>query len=729
MARASRITNGPNTIRILISSDNHVGYNERDPIRGDDSWKTFNEVMMLAKEHDVDMVLLAGDLFHENKPSRKAMYQVLKTLREICYGDKPCELELLSEAGLALNDAFGHINYEDPDINVAIPVLAISGNHDDASGDGNLAALDILSVTGLVNHFGRVPENDNVTLSPLLFRKGYTKMALYGMANVRDERLHRTFRDHKVKFLRPESEEDGSDKWFNVMALHQNHHAHSQTGYLPENFLPRFLDLVIWGHEHECIMDPQHNPEQGFDVIQPGSSVVTSLCEAEAVEKFVGILSIEGSKYELEPIRLKTVRPFIMKEVILARDCGFAASSKNKGQVIRWLIQQVTELIEQANDQWTQANSDANGELLADEEPPLPLIRLRVEYSGGYEVENPRRFSNRFVGKVANVNDVVQFYRKKSSTTTKSINAMGETIEVVDSVGLDHIKVQSLVEEFLKQQTLDVLPATGMNDAISQYVDKDDKQAIKTFVDETLEKQMKRLLNLGDVGEEELEHVMVSANPAPQAGDKVVPSKRRQAETASANKRSKGASSRGRNAKVTVSDDEDRSGAEDGPTGTATSKRVQPARNVRKPVDTSLFLGGEDDESVDEDDVMLEDSSDLESDRRQTKTTRTRASKPQLARPSPPQPAPNSSKTKAPATRKTPRGREQEASKQTSQAQRGSLSGTKGAVQSKLNLSSSSKRNTSNASAAASREPSTSAARMAPMDIVEVEDDSDDAFG
>ncbi|KAK9369386.1 Mre11 DNA-binding presumed domain-containing protein [Lipomyces kononenkoae] len=732
MAPASRIANTPNTIRILISSDNHVGYNERDPIRGDDSWKTFNEVMMLAKEHDVDMVLLGGDLFHENKPSRKAMYQVLKTLRETCYGDKPCELELLSEAGLALNDAFGHINYEDPDINVAIPVLAISGNHDDASGDGNLAALDILSITGLVNHFGRVPENDNITLTPLLFRKGYTKMALYGMANVRDERLHRTFRDHKVKFLRPESEEDGSDRWFNVMALHQNHHAHSQTGYLPENFLPRFLDLVIWGHEHECIMDPQHNPEQGFDVIQPGSSVVTSLCEAEAVEKFVGILTIEGSKYELEPIKLKTVRPFIMKEVILARDCGFAASSKNKGQVIRWLIQQVTELIDQANDQWTQANSDANGELLTDEEPPLPLIRLRVEYSGGYEVENPRRFSNRFVGKVANVNDVVQFYRKKSSTTTRRINAMGEPIDAVDSVGLDHIKVQSLVEEFLKQQTLDVLPANGMNDAISQYVDKDDKQAIKTFVDDTLEKQMKRLMSLGDVDEEELEHVTVSATPAAQAaGDKVVPSKRRQADAASANKRTKGTASRGRNAKVTFSDDEDSSHAEGGPARTTTSKRVQPARNVRKPADTSLFLGGDDDESLeDDDDVMLEDSSDIESDRRQSKTTRGRASTSKLAKASPPPPTPKSSKSKAPATRKTARGRAEEASKQTTQSQRGSQSATKGAVQSKLNLSSSSKHTTSNTSAAAaSREPSTSTARMAPMDIVEVEDDSDDAFG
>ncbi|KAK9384902.1 Mre11 DNA-binding presumed domain-containing protein [Lipomyces mesembrius] len=728
MTPVSRISSSPNTIRILISSDNHVGYNERDPIRGDDSWKTFHEVMVLAKERDVDMVLLAGDLFHENKPSRKAMYQVLKTLRATCYGDKPCELELLSEAELALRDAFGHINYEDPDINVAIPVLAISGNHDDASGDGNLAALDILSVTGLVNHFGRVPENDNITLTPLLFRKGYTNMALYGMANVRDERLHRTFRDHKVKFMRPESEEDGSDKWFSIMALHQNHHAHSETGYLPENFLPRFLDLVIWGHEHECIMGPQYNPEQGFDVIQPGSSVVTSLCEGEAVEKFVGLLSIEGSKYELETIKLKTVRPFVMKEVILARDCGFVASSKNKGQVIRWLIQQVTELIEQANEQWTQANSDVNGELLTDEDPPLPLIRLRVEYSGGYEVENPRRFSNRFVGKVANVNDVVQFYRKKSATT-KRTNAVGEAIDVVDAVDLDHIKVQSLVEEFLKQQTLDVLPAAGMNDAISQYVDKDDKQAIKTFVDETLEKQMKRLMSLGDVGEEELEHVMASANQVKQSGEKVVPSKRQHAEVASANKRSKGAASRERSAKILITDEDDSSVDEDGPTRRAPSKRVQPARNVRMPADASLFVGGEDDDSIDEeDDVMLEDSSDVEYDRRKPKPSQTRASKAQSTRASRPAPTPKSSNATAVTTRKTPASRGPAASSQTT-GQRGSRSAPKTALQAKLNFtSSSSQRNASSASAAANRQSSTSTSRMAPMDIVEVEDDSDDGF-
>ena len=85
------------TIRILVSTDNHVGYDERDAIRGDDSWKSFHEVMTLAKDNDVDMVLLAGDLFHDNKPSRKSMYQVMRTLRMNCYGEKPCELEMLSD--------------------------------------------------------------------------------------------------------------------------------------------------------------------------------------------------------------------------------------------------------------------------------------------------------------------------------------------------------------------------------------------------------------------------------------------------------------------------------------------------------------------------------------------------------------------------------------------------------------------------------------------------------
>jgi double-strand break repair protein MRE11 len=82
-----------------LSTDNMTAPDTiRDPIRGDDSWKAFDEVMCLARERDVDMILLAGDLFHENKPSRKSMYQVMRSLRMNCFGDKPCEIEMLSDA-------------------------------------------------------------------------------------------------------------------------------------------------------------------------------------------------------------------------------------------------------------------------------------------------------------------------------------------------------------------------------------------------------------------------------------------------------------------------------------------------------------------------------------------------------------------------------------------------------------------------------------------------------
>ncbi len=59
---------------------------------------------------------------------------------------------------------------------------------------------------------------NNITVSPLLIKKGNTRLALYGMSAMKDERLHRLFRSNKVKMLRPE--EDTED-WFNLLVLHQ----------------------------------------------------------------------------------------------------------------------------------------------------------------------------------------------------------------------------------------------------------------------------------------------------------------------------------------------------------------------------------------------------------------------------------------------------------------------------------------------------------------------------
>ncbi|KAL5338274.1 Mre11 DNA-binding presumed domain-containing protein [Aspergillus crustosus] len=464
--------------------------------------------MCLAKEHDVDMVLLAGDLFHENKPSRKSMYQVMRSIRMNCLGDKPCELELLSDASENFQGAFNHVNYEDMDINVGIPIFSIHGNHDDPSGEGHLAALDILQVSGLLNYYGRTPESDNIQLKPVLLQKGRTKLALYGMSNVRDERLFRTFRDGKVKFFRPSIQRDD---WYNLICVHQNHHAYTETGYLPENFLPEFLDLVIWGHEHECLINPRINPETKFRVMQPGSSVATSLVPGEAVAKHVSILSISGKEMKNEPIRLKSVRPFVMREIVLSEEKGaqkLARKENNRTEVTRFLMTIVEELIEEAKADWLELQGDqAEDEEL---EVPLPLVRLRVETStpegGSYDCENPQRFSNRFVGKVANVNDVVQFHRKKKGATS-SRNKDNELDEASIShlSTLDTVKVEQLVREFLAAQSLSILPQNSFGDAVSQFIDKDDKHAMEMFVNESLEGQIKHLLSLDRDSEDEEE--------------------------------------------------------------------------------------------------------------------------------------------------------------------------------------------------------------------------------
>jgi double-strand break repair protein MRE11 len=455
--------------------------------------------MCLARERDVDMVLLAGDLFHENKPSRKSMYQVMRSIRMNCLGDKPCELEMLSDASENFQGAFNHVNYEDLDINVAIPIFSIHGNHDDPSGEGHLAALDLLQVSGLLNYYGRTPESDNIQVKPVLLQKGRTKLALYGMSNVRDERLFRTFRDGKVKFYQPSIQKAD---WFNLICVHQNHHAYTETGYLPENFLPEFLDLVIWGHEHECLINPRMNPETKFHVMQPGSSVATSLVPGEAVTKQVAILSITGREFKCEPIPLKTVRPFVMKEIILSEEKQaqkLARKENNRTELTRFLMILVEELIEQAKAEWLAMQEDVEEED-EDLEVPLPLVRLRVEIStpegGSFDCENPQRFSNRFVGKVANVNDVVQFYRKKKNATTRKKDDDVDEAAISHLSTLDTVKVEQLVRDFLSAQSLSILPQNSFGDAVAQFIDKDDKHAMETFVNESLESQIKHLMSL-----------------------------------------------------------------------------------------------------------------------------------------------------------------------------------------------------------------------------------------
>ena len=103
-----------------------------------------------------------------------------------------------------------------------------------------------------------------------------------------DDRLFRLFEEEKVNFEVPAQFED---EWFNVLVLHQNRARHGPKNYAAEHMLPHFVDLVFWGHKHECRIDPEDSQGRFF-VTQPDSSIATSLCPGEAVAKHIKLLKV-----------------------------------------------------------------------------------------------------------------------------------------------------------------------------------------------------------------------------------------------------------------------------------------------------------------------------------------------------------------------------------------------------------------------------------------------------
>ncbi|KAL7334078.1 meiotic recombination [Mucor circinelloides] len=461
--------------KILIATDNHIGYLERDPIRGQDSFQTFEEILQIAEIEQVDFVLLGGDLFHHNRPTRSCLYQTMKMLRRHCLGERTSKIWISSDQSINFADEFCKANYLDDNFNVKMPVFSIHGNHDDPSGVGNLCALNLLQVSGLVNYFGASQSIENVEIHPIIMRKGNSSLALYGLGNIRDERLHRQWRSGHVNFVR------GAEDCFNLFVFHQNRARHGPTSHIPEEFIDGFIDLVFWGHEHECRIVPESFEK--FDITQPGSSVATSLSEGEAEPKHIGLLTIKGNEFSLDKIRLKTTRPLQFATVILSRVEGL---NRSDTKAIQTYLEGVVEsLIEKARYAWEEQQQQSPYHLPLedpDKEMPMPLVRIRVDYSGGYETFNPQQFGQKFIDRVANPKDILKFQRTQTrANVTAKPSEMISDLSTAIPERLDTLRVEDLVSELLSRDLL-ILPETGLEEAVMSLVEKSDKEAIRTFV-------------------------------------------------------------------------------------------------------------------------------------------------------------------------------------------------------------------------------------------------------
>lgn len=662
-----------NVMTILLATDNHLGYMEKHPVRGDDSFRAFAEILQIARANAVDALLLGGDLFHENKPSRATTLRTMELLREATLGDTPpVALACRSDAAAAFGTPT--VNYMNPYVHVSLPVFVIHGNHDDPTGTGGagggdvggvgsapLSALDILQAACLVNYFGRVTDAKRISLAPVLLEKGVTRTALYGLGNVRDERLYTTWSLEKnltwvapaagqAPLVRQQGGEGGgasgaatadgddnggsgdgdggsgarpstaaapADDWFNLFVLHQNRVTRGSTKAISTEMLPSWLHFVLWGHEHDSYPEPVGEAPA---VCQPGSSVATSLSAGEARPKHVVLLRLFKTQHQVVSIPLQTVREFVIEEVTLSSELpdGDPEDSTRVSELLKARVAAAAAAAAAKFDKKKESYAMRQGVAAEGDAPPPqprrrhrvggaganggtdddrdvdegaviadagaggsgdgaaaadgagddeyqqmndyllpsrawyrralvarlrpPLVRLRVEYSGGFTTLSTHRFGQPFVKSVANPGDILHFFRRRTVGVRRvgvlrgvagsaaagadggpdameeealeeaegafAIRAGGDASDGTSK--RDVLQVPELVHHYLvKGRGLEMLHLDELNDAVDQFVDKNEAKAIPDHVDGFLATTRKALAE------------QQAASAAPLGGDEV----------------------------------------------------------------------------------------------------------------------------------------------------------------------------------------------------------------
>jgi double-strand break repair protein MRE11 len=362
------------------------------------------------------------------------------------------------------------------------------------------------------------------TVSPVLLKKGDTKLALFGLGYLRDARLYRMLNTPgEVTWNRPVEDESC---WFNLFFIHQNRVARKQKNFVSEGMLPNWLDFVVWGHEHACKVEPQPSGEGGgnFMVSQPGSSCVVSLSEDEAIPKAVLLLDLKEQMYRATPVPLTTSRPFVFRNIALQDQEALKGRADDQEAVFAFLQRAVNEAIATAGGNNNVAAGPATGAAQqqaavgADGEVDtrrLPLIRLRVDHSGGFPTVPLQRFGASFVQRVANPWDLLQFHKaaaKRGAGARKAAAADDVGHAAGGGGGLDDDgpmempelddfrRIDALVSEHLPAD-LAILAETDMAAALEAFVQQDEKGAIEKAVSAALLESQKRVAAKGATAE------------------------------------------------------------------------------------------------------------------------------------------------------------------------------------------------------------------------------------
>ncbi|BAM41931.1 uncharacterized protein TOT_040000311 [Theileria orientalis strain Shintoku] len=483
-------------IKILVCTDTHLGFKEEDTYRANDSMNTFEELLYLAKNLEVDLILHAGDLFDKNVPSRSTMYRTMDLLSNYLSNHKS-ELIIdksnvintasLKEYEMQSTDQEYHLRSSYSTNNEQMrPFFVIHGNHDNPTYKNCLSPIDILDVAGLVTYFGRYLDLTNVVVKPILITKSNVKIALYGLGWIKDERLVELFDEKEVKFEKCEEDR------YKILLLHQNRYPRRGSGvkdYITTDMIPDWFDLVIWGHEHESIKFPEKTSLHKFQILQPGSTIQTTLVPAELPPKHGCLIHVSQEDVNFYPISLLTSRKFICDEI--ENYDSEENLAENSSEMYDYLRDAVQKILDTREDNFiTHLNSVSLTKQLGltewsriesiVESSSSPLLRYvekktltrRIKIDGKlYENINPKIFGR----KVANPNDMLKISNKKRKT--KDVPEYEWTAMSIRQVRGK--KVMTSVEDTCR---LSLLLESDLNDAVCRFVNGNESRAIMEYV-------------------------------------------------------------------------------------------------------------------------------------------------------------------------------------------------------------------------------------------------------
>lgn len=297
------------------------------------------------------------------------------------------------------------------------------------------------------------------------------------MSHIPDRRLYNLFNEKKVYISVPSSNQE---EYFNILVLHQNRADRGAKNTISPEILPNNMNLVVWGHEHDCRIEPEPFDGKGeMYITQPGSSVATSLCVGEAIEKKVGILYVCFNRikkipvFRIQTIPLKTVRPFIFKSIELKNfdDELNQIKGNMRDKIEKFLEGEVEEMIKESQ------------KLLSGhpKQPKLPLIRLRVLFEEVDSLLNIKRFGQKFIERTANAGDILLFKKNIQRLKTAKVEVDDKELDKAVSARNNKVdRVEDVVEKYFnslseEREKLKLINIKCLSEMCRFIIDKEDE--------------------------------------------------------------------------------------------------------------------------------------------------------------------------------------------------------------------------------------------------------------